>query len=433
MGDVRTVISGPRARLWPSVRQVRLAAATLWLLAACTPLPKAEEDERPATGDRRDGGRDAAALDGGSESDTALDSGGRSRDADSDRDANVRRDSGPDQGASARRDSGPAPDAGGDDRPPEPPPQRCDAAGAPRCASGVCGPSGTCVACLADADCMPAAECEQASCRTTDNSCQRRPKAAGVACADGNVCDGAGECAECTTDLHCGSNASCVENACRCEPGFAPNPTARGCNFDECAKFDDNRCGAADGTANRCLNTVDNYDCTCGLGWQSGADQCFQSGTGTSSRTVSNGASWNVLPLFEIKCANAFDTNVPCSAPGQLVWLNTCGLPEVTPTSCSVIRGSQSSLLTVNLKRVEYTGALESYGVPTSSGFSDHIDDPKPSDVILVQTLTALYIMRILALDGAAMTYEWAAVWRDTCWRPGGVTCTAACGCPDGN
>jgi hypothetical protein len=103
------------------------------------------------------------------------------------------------------------------------------------------------------------------------------------------------------------------------------------------------------------------------------------------------------------------------------------------PTSCSVIRGSQTSLLTTNLKRVEYTGALESYGVPTGSGFSDHIDDPKPSDVILVQTLTALYIMRILALDSAAMTYEWAVVWRDTCWRPGGATCTAACGCPDGN
>jgi hypothetical protein len=47
-------------------------------------------------------------------------------------------------------------------------------------------------------------------------------------------------------------------------------------------------------------------------------------------------------------------------------------------------------------------------------------------------SLGKLHIMRIVGFDENILTYEWANIWRDTCFRPGG-TCTASCSCPGGN
>lgn len=291
--------------------------------------------------------------------------------------------------------------------------------------------SGQCVQCASDAACKSAGTCQEGFCRTTDNTCQQRPIASGTSCGGGKVCDGASRCVECVAGSNCGSNAACLANACQCNPGFVKNMTgSSGCNLDECAKADDNRCGADSSTGNTCKNTVDGYACTCAAPWKLGTDQCYQSGTG---QVAKNGSSWDVLPSFHVVCANAFDTNNPCSAMGQLTFLNTCGL-QGAPSACSSLAGKQDTLATVTLRRVTYSGALEQYGSPpTDGGFTSHVDNLAVGDVILVQSLTALYIMRVTAVDSSGLTYDWAMLWRDTCWRPGGATCTAACGCPGGN
>jgi hypothetical protein len=304
---------------------------------------------------------------------------------------------------------------------------RCNAAfGAGSCLSGRC------VQCAADSACRTAGVCQEPFCRTSDNTCQQRPLANGVACAGGKVCDGAARCVECTSSLQCGDNATCVANACRCNAGYAKNATGTGCNFDDCAKLDDNRCGADPAIGNTCVNTSDGYDCTCAAPWKLGSDQCFQAGSGTTARTVKNGSSWNVVPDFAVVCDNAFDPNVPCPG-GQLTWLNVCGLPDTTPATCSTIAGKTDTLAAVTLRRVTYAGALEEFGGSPGEGFTESVVLPAVGDVLLVQSLTALYVMRITALDAGGMTYDWAIVWRDTCWRPGGLTCSASCNCPGGN
>jgi hypothetical protein len=312
---------------------------------------------------------------------------------------------------------------------PQPAPDGQDCTGS--FGAGSCR-NGRCVQCREDADCGAAGLCEQAFCRTSDSSCQRRPSSAGAACTGGKVCDGAAHCVECAADLHCGENATCLSNACTCKTGFVKNPTGKGCNFDDCAKIDDNRCAVTDGTANTCKNTVDGYDCTCAAPWKLGSDQCYQGGSASDTRTVNNGSSWNVFPDFGVTCANAFDQNNPCMPPGQLTWLNVCGLMDTDPSNCSTIAATGMSLGTVTLKRVTYTGPLQDYGQPNGQGGTEVLL-PAVGDVILVQTLSAVYLMRITALDSGSMTYQWAAVLRDACWRPGGLTCTAACSCPGGN
>ncbi|HET6336285.1 MAG TPA: hypothetical protein VFG30_23850 [Polyangiales bacterium] len=289
---------------------------------------------------------------------------------------------------------------------------------------------GRCVQCANDAGCSTAGVCQEPFCRSSDNTCQQRPLSNGADCGGGKVCDGAARCVECTSNLQCGNNATCVANACRCNAGSVKNTTGNGCNLDECAKVDDNRCGSDTSTGNTCLNTQDGFDCTCAAPWKLGTDQCFQNGSG---RMAKNTSSWNVVPAFEVVCDNAFDTANPCPG-GQLTWLNVCGLPDTNPANCSSLAGKQDTLGTVQLRRVSYTGALEQFGGATPGDvFVDHIDLPAVGDVILVQGLTALYVMRITAVDGSALTYDWAMLWRDTCWRPGGATCSAACGCPGGS
>ncbi|HKU41417.1 MAG TPA: hypothetical protein VJR89_24840 [Polyangiales bacterium] len=289
--------------------------------------------------------------------------------------------------------------------------------------------AGSCVQCTRDAACPSSSVCQEGFCRTSDNTCQMRPKASGADCGGAKVCDGAGRCVECTAAEHCGDNATCLSNTCHCNNGFAPNPTGKGCNFDECAKFDDNRCGVAQG-GNTCTNTASGYDCTCAAPWQKGQGQCFKSGTG---RTVRNGSSWNVLPDFAVVCENAFDTKNPCSARGQLVWLNVCGLPDTTPGNCSGFSTYSEGLAGVTARKVDYNGPLEQYGQPPADGFTDHVDNVQQGNTILVQSLATLYIMRVTSIDSMSMVYDWAELFRDTCWRPGGTRCTAACNCPGGN
>lgn len=293
-----------------------------------------------------------------------------------------------------------------------------------------CVGAGQCVGCTRDADCGASGPCERAYCDVPRGMCTKQPRPQGYSCPKG-TCSGDGQCVECTADQHCGANANCVSNACACKPGYVKNPDGKGCNFDDCAKPDDNHC-AAGVSGNTCSNTIDGYDCKCGSGWKLGKDQCFQGGASADVRTVKNGASWNVFPDFGIACENAFDTNTPCTT-GQLTWLNLCGLPDTKPNDCSALAANSSdSLLATKVKRVMHSGALQDFGEPNGQG-DERVLLPAVDDVIAVQTLTALYLMRITAIDGGSMTYEWAAVWRDACWRPGGLTCTAACGCPGGN
>ncbi len=289
--------------------------------------------------------------------------------------------------------------------------------------------NGRCVECRGDEDCAGAGACEQAFCRSSDNTCQRRPAPAGAACSGGNVCDGAGDCVACSADLHCGANSSCVNNACVCDPGYVANPNGRGCNFDECSKPDDNHCGAIGETGNACQNTVDGYDCACRAPWKAGADQCFQGGTASDVVTVPNGASWNVTNGFEIVCQNVFEN---CPSPGQLTWLNLCGLPDTNAVDCSSIGAATSGLGVANIKRISHSGPLQNYGEPNGPG-TERVLLPAVGDVFVVQSLATVYLMRILEISAESMRYEWASVWRDACWRPGGPTCTSACSCPGGN
>jgi hypothetical protein len=290
--------------------------------------------------------------------------------------------------------------------------------------------AGRCVQCRADADCPAAGTCEQAFCRSSDYTCQLRPAPSGAACSGDDVCDGAGRCVACIGDAQCGAHGVCQNAECGCEPGYVQR--AGGCELDACAKFDDNRCGASDDTGNRCLTTPGGYTCSCGAAWQTGEGQCYQSGSGASAHTVANGSTWNVLPEFAVTCENAFDTNMPCASPGQLIWLNLCGLPDTNPEDCSSLGGNTDTLAAVTLRRVSYSGPLQDFGDPGVEGGGDRVLLPAVGDVILVQSLVALHIMRITALSAESMTYEWATLWRDTCWRPGGASCTAACSCPDG-
>jgi hypothetical protein len=236
--------------------------------------------------------------------------------------------------------------------------------------------------------------------------------------------------------MQCGDNAVCLSNACQCKSGFVSNTTGKGCNFDDCAKPDDNRCGADTSTGNTCTNTQAGFDCSCNPPWKLGIHQCFQGGTG---QIATNNSSWDVLPSFRVVCSTAFATQSgeddPCPTPGQLTWLDTCGLDPNNTTTCSVLAGSNTELNTTQLRRVSYAGALEDYGQPPTDGsFSDGINLPAAGDVILVQSLTALFVMRIQSIDSnASLTYDWAMLWRDTCWRPGGASCTAACGCSGGS
>ena len=115
------------------------------------------------------------------------------------------------------------------------------------------------------------------------------------------------------------------------------------------------------------------------------------------------------------------------------MFLNVCGLPDTKANDCSgIFANTSDSLLATNVKRVAHTGPLQNYGEPNGRG-DEKVLLPAVGDVILVQTLGPAYLMRITGIDGGGLTYEWAMVWRDACWRPGGLTCTAACGCPDGN
>jgi len=284
--------------------------------------------------------------------------------------------------------------------------------GAGRCRDGGC------VECTSDDDCSGGTECEQAFCRASDNRCQRRPLPVGATCSGDRACNGSGECSECSSDVHCGSHATCVDNGCRCAPGFVANASGGGCNYDECAKFDDNQCGAQEGSGNRCNNTLDGYDCICGADWERTGKQCLQRGSGDSSRTVVNRAAWNAYPTFEIVCENAFDTSAPC-ASGQLTWIDLCRFPDANPADCASIIANPIGLGSVTLKRVQYSGALEGYGDSDPNGFGAKIANPAVGDVILVQTVAVLYVMRLLEVD-ATLKYDWAALWRDTCWRPGG-------------
>jgi len=279
-----------------------------------------------------------------------------------------------------------------------------------------------------DASCPSSGACQEGVCRTSHNTCHTPPKVSGASCDNAQVCDGTGRCVRCTSPLHCGANAACLSNTCHCNDGYVANPTGNGCNLDECVKFDDNRCGVTDG-GNTCTNTASGYDCGCVAPWQKGQGQCFKSG----SRTVKNGMSWNVLPEFAVVCENAFDPMNPCTVRAQLSWLSVCGLPNTNPANCSEIRTNPEGLAGVTALRVNYGGPLEQYGDPPADGVTDYVGNVQLGNVILFDSVATLYIIRITALDGARMTYEWAELFRDTCWRPGGALCTAACNCPGGN
>lgn len=309
-----------------------------------------------------------------------------------------------------------------------------DAADGQRCrgsfGTGLCF-EGQCVECGDDADCPAAAECRQAFCRSSDHSCQERPAEVGAACGGGQVCDGASGCVQCANDAHCPAHASCRDSRCSCNSGSIQSASGDACELDACAKFDDNRCGVSEGTGNRCTPMPGGtYACQCAAGWTAGDLQCFQGGSGAGARSVPNLASWNVVPEFGVVCDNALDTQTPCTA-GQLTWINLCGLPDTNPADCSVLIGLSESLATVSLQRVAYSGPLEDFGELGGAAGSERILLPAVGDVVLVQSLAALYVMRITSLEGNVMTYEWAMLWRDTCWRPGGASCTAACSCPD--
>jgi hypothetical protein len=142
-----------------------------------------------------------------------------------------------------------------------------------------------------------------------------------------------------------------------------------------------------------------------------------------------------VVPEFRLLCENVFapNANVMCPDKGQLTWVTLCGLPDTTPATCSAIDGLQDSLAVVSLRKVDYAGPLEQYGNPPADGFGAKVENLQPGNVILVQSLASLYVMRLISISAEGLTYDWAMIWRDTCWRPGGPRCMASCSCPGGN
>ena len=303
--------------------------------------------------------------------------------------------------------------------------------------TGVCA-SGQCAQCVVDSDCTPTQlTCRRAVC-TAAHACSTEPRDKGTPCS-GGFCNEQAECVECALDENCDANEQCAAQRCECKPGHVPNTGATaGCNFDECALDDDHRCGSAQ-SGNRCVNTDDGYGCSCETGWQTGntdrGPQCYRGGSGTVA-TVPNGATWNLSGGVDVVCPNIVaDPPLPeCPsngqggvAQGQVWWLNICGLE---PAPCNAIAADGPGLLAAKLQRVNYSGTLESYGEP-SGLFTQRVESLVPGDVILVQTLSTLGLMRIMAVS-TELTFEWASIWRDRCFVPGGPSCSAACDCPGG-
>lgn len=325
-------------------------------------------------------------------------------------------------------------DGDGDGEAPQP---RCDEGKA--CAltddlEGMCL-AGECVQCANDDDCAPTGlTCREAYC-TEDHTCSTRIVEEGTAC-EGGYCSDAAECVDCAIDDNCEQNEVCEGHRCACKPGFVANAGDEpGCNLDECALEDDNRCATPGG--NTCANTDEGYTCACEPPWKLGetdaGPQCFQGGDGTMA-TVTNGATWLVSPNFVLACSNVFADPLPAGCAvdanndallGNVVWLNLCALG---PPPCNKLGANTQGLLSTELQRVTYSAPLESYGDPTGE-FTNEIQDPAAGDVILVRTLSTLGVMRIMSV-GTEMTFEWASVWRDHCFLEGGATCTAECNCP---
>jgi len=303
---------------------------------------------------------------------------------------------------------------------------------------GVCV-DGECVQCADDDDCEPTPlSCREAYC-TDRHACSTRPVANGSACS-GGFCNDEADCVECAIDENCAANEACESERCACKSGYVPNSgDDPGCNFDECVLEDDNRCALPGG--NTCANTDEGYSCSCDAAWKEGptesGPQCFQGGDGAVA-TVTNGATWNISPGFALLCSNAFAETPPVECPlgtdgkpllGHVAWLNLCGLVD-PPCNSLVTRGQ--ALLAADLQRVTYSASLESYGEAEPT-LATEIFDPAVGDVILVRTLSLVGVMRITEASGSALTFEWASVWRDHCFLPGGTTCSAVCNCPDGS
>lgn len=303
---------------------------------------------------------------------------------------------------------------------------------------GVCVDD-VCAQCASDDDCAPTPlTCREAFCSDA-HVCSTRPVAKGSACT-GGFCNADAQCVECALDENCDDNEQCDAERCGCKPGYAPNTgDAPGCNFDECALEDANRCAQSAG--NTCTNSDDDYGCACEAPWKLGdtddGPQCFQGGDGTMA-SVPNGSTWSFVSSFSLVCNDAFVTPPPAGCPveangdrilGHLIWLNVCGLGD---PPCNTLAARGKGLLAADLQRVSYSAPLESYGDPTGE-FTVEIQDPAPGDVILVRTLGTLAVMRIIAFSNGELSFEWATVWRDHCFLPGGATCTAECNCPDGS
>ena len=197
---------------------------------------------------------------------------------------------------------------------------------------GVCV-DGECVQCADDDDCEPTPlTCREAYC-TDQHACSTRPAETGSSCS-GGFCNDEADCVDCALDENCAANEACESERCACKPGYVPNTgDAPGCNVDECALEDDNRCALPGG--NTCTNIDDGYTCSCEAPWKEGptdnGPQCFQGGDGAVA-TVTNGATWNISPSFALLCSNAFAPDarrmsagtdnkpLPATSLAELVW-----------------------------------------------------------------------------------------------------------------
>jgi hypothetical protein len=300
---------------------------------------------------------------------------------------------------------------------------------------------GRCVQCAADDEC-PASQldCRRARC-TEDGLCATRALPTGSACA-GGFCNAASECVECALDENCGSNGACVDERCGCKPGFVANRTGpRGCSFDECARDDDHRCGWSD-FGSRCVDTDEGHECGCDPPWKAGSTllgpQCYQGGGGATV-TIPNGGTWNAVMSPALVCANLLADPPLAECPrdgdgkliaGQVSWVNLCGFG---PPPCMALSADGRGLGGLaRLQRATYSAPLEEYGDPAAGPWAQRFDEIAAGDVFLVETLTALGVMRIVTA-GAELTFEWATIWRDHCRLPGGATCLAECNCEGGS